>query len=401
MIYSKAYMFPPLYLRWDADFNGWPFGYEMGRVARSIALGHGFGSPFHGWTGPTAWLPPVYPYFLAGIFRLFGVYSPASGFVALTCNCIAAALTAWLIYRIAERVAGRKIGLCSAWAWAVLPSMMGYAVFWAWETSFSALLLMWALWQTLRLPERRAFRPWLELGVLWGVMALVNTALLAAMPFSLAWGWWESNERRRSLYYVAVWVIMFALCTPWIIRDRVVMGKWMFLRDNFWAEFSFGNGQSATGVGQAWRHPASQPAELRRYDAMGEIPWIESRKREVLTFVEHNPAQFVRLTGVRMILFWTDPFQDVSDDLTPDVVIYTHWQTICLSALAWAGLVLLWRRNRRGAALIASAMVFYPAVYYITSAFPRYRHPVEPLMVMLAAYAVVTAREGRRFRATA
>jgi len=31
------------------------FGWEMGRVARSIAQGHGFSNPYDGKTGPTAW----------------------------------------------------------------------------------------------------------------------------------------------------------------------------------------------------------------------------------------------------------------------------------------------------------------------------------------------------------
>ena len=38
------------------------FGWEMGRVGRSIALGQGFSSPYDGNTGPTAWEPPLYPY---------------------------------------------------------------------------------------------------------------------------------------------------------------------------------------------------------------------------------------------------------------------------------------------------------------------------------------------------
>ena len=38
------------------------FGWEMGRVARSIAQGQGFSNPYGGNTGPTAWEPPLYPY---------------------------------------------------------------------------------------------------------------------------------------------------------------------------------------------------------------------------------------------------------------------------------------------------------------------------------------------------
>ncbi|HMH00518.1 MAG TPA: hypothetical protein VK555_03845, partial [Terriglobales bacterium] len=43
------------------------FGWEMGRIARSIATGNGFSSPTDLPTGPSAWAPPLYPYILAGV----------------------------------------------------------------------------------------------------------------------------------------------------------------------------------------------------------------------------------------------------------------------------------------------------------------------------------------------
>ena len=49
------------------------FGFEMGRVGRSIALGQGFSNPYGGNTGPTAWEPPLYPYLIAGVFKIFGI----------------------------------------------------------------------------------------------------------------------------------------------------------------------------------------------------------------------------------------------------------------------------------------------------------------------------------------
>src|SRR5262245_63629703 len=68
------------------------FGWETGRIARSIANGEGFSSPFHGHTGPTAWIAPLYPYFLAGLFKLFGVYSNTADWIALTINSVFQAL---------------------------------------------------------------------------------------------------------------------------------------------------------------------------------------------------------------------------------------------------------------------------------------------------------------------
>src|SRR5580704_12899518 len=77
-----------------------PFGYETGRIARSIALGKGFSSPLNVDSGPTIWLTPIYPYILAGIFKLFGVYTYASYLIATTLNLLFAALTCYPIYFI-------------------------------------------------------------------------------------------------------------------------------------------------------------------------------------------------------------------------------------------------------------------------------------------------------------
>src|ERR1700730_7069558 len=70
-----------------------PYGYELGRVARSIAAGEGFSSPLRDLdTGPTAWFTPIYPYLVAGIFKGWGIYSELSRLVIATPNCCFAAL---------------------------------------------------------------------------------------------------------------------------------------------------------------------------------------------------------------------------------------------------------------------------------------------------------------------
>src|SRR5258708_19341755 len=50
------------------------FCWEMGRIARSIALGQGFSSPPDLPTRPSAWAPPVYPDILPGVFSLFCIF---------------------------------------------------------------------------------------------------------------------------------------------------------------------------------------------------------------------------------------------------------------------------------------------------------------------------------------
>ena len=61
----------------DSNFG---FGWEVGRIAYSLANGMGFSSPFGGNTGPSAWTAPVYPWIASLAFRAFGSYSRASAF---------------------------------------------------------------------------------------------------------------------------------------------------------------------------------------------------------------------------------------------------------------------------------------------------------------------------------
>src|SRR5690349_1140930 len=65
----------------------WPRGVEALGIARSLLTGHGFSSPFPLPTGPTAFLPPVYPFILAAIEKLFGLASTRSAWVILIMQC--------------------------------------------------------------------------------------------------------------------------------------------------------------------------------------------------------------------------------------------------------------------------------------------------------------------------
>ena len=393
---THAYTFPPSAPVHDPLKQNFFFGFEIGRVARSVASGHGFGSPFHGWTGPTAWYPPVYPYLLAAVFKVFGIYSHASGMVILSLNSAFAALTCIPLFGLGERVVGPRVALWPVWLWAVLPIFFPFATKWAWETSLSTLLLMLALWLALRLAEASDWRPWFAAGVLWGAIALTNTSLLSLMPFALAWAWWCSphpNRTRHALLAVAVFILALM---PWMARNRAVMGKWIFVRDNFWAEMRFGNADQSRGIWLGWMNPTNNDIELARYRELGELRYIAEKKAAVLEFLRRRPGFFLDLCVRRAFFFWCNLPTDWSENLSPHEVLRDQWWMIVFSALAWIGMLLMLLRGPRTLALLlAPSLIVYPVLYYIASADARYRHPIEPLMLLLAIYAVNTARQHR------
>ena len=180
----------------EANFG---FGWEMGRVARAIAAGEGFSNPFHAVTGPTAWEPPLYPYLIAGVFKVFGIYSKASAFVLLTLNSLFSSVTCIPIFLIAKRCFGEKVAVSSAWTWALLPYVMYWCTRWVWETSLSALLLALIFLLTLEMEEKDGLMPWVCFGLLWVIAALNSPVLLSFLPVSAMWAWRRRDGRRQTL----------------------------------------------------------------------------------------------------------------------------------------------------------------------------------------------------------
>src|SRR5580658_6185691 len=188
----------------------WHFGYEAGRIARSIVEGRGFSSPLFADTGPTAWMTPVYPYLVAGVFKMFGTYTKTSAIVLLSLNALMSALVCILVFLIARISFGERVAKWSGWAWAFCPYAIYFPVERIWETWLATLLLCVLFLMTLNLenparPEDDRPRRWIVFGLLWGVAALTSPALLSALPF-LA-GWVIYRRHRRGQHWFAVNVV--------------------------------------------------------------------------------------------------------------------------------------------------------------------------------------------------
>jgi 4-amino-4-deoxy-L-arabinose transferase-like glycosyltransferase len=383
IIVGHTYRFKPR----DENFG---FGFEMGRIALSLASGHGFSSPFGPPTGPTAWEPPLYPYLTAGVFLLFGIYSKASAFVLLTLNSIFSALTCIPIFRIARRIFSEKVAVGSSWAWALLPNVMFWCTRYVWETSLSALLMATLFWLTLLLEEREGWMPWAEFGLLWGVAALNSPSVLSFLP---AAGLWACRRRaktgKQSLAGVALAsVIFFACITPWLVRDYRTFGQFIFIRDNFGAELRLGNGNGADGTLMLYLDPMHDVYAMRQYQMMGELPYIAMRKRQAIAYIKADYPRFAVLCLKRFLCFWAgSPKATEPEWLGPA----KNSLFLASSVLMFWGLVRALRQRRTGAWLLFWLVVLYPTMYYAVYSIVRYRHPIEPVIAILCVFVLTEA----------
>ena len=372
----------------EANFG---FGWEIGRLAYSLAHGHGFSSPFGGDTGPSAWNAPVYPWILSLAFRMFGSYSHAAAFSMLVFNSIFAALTSWTIYRTARLVFNETVAIWSGWIWALLPYTIFWSVRWIWETSLSAFLLSLLFMLTLEMEGDERASSWIGYGLLWGVEALSNPAALSFLPFAGGWLVYQLHRRGRAFLRPAVLsaVVFWMTIMPWLVRNYEAFGKPVFIRDNFGMEFRIGNNPLSEGPYVLAYHPSQYEFQLARYKQMGETAFLADQGRRAREWIAQNPGRCAVLTLRRVVYFWNglprlSKIQGLSE--TKNSLF------LATSIVAIWGLLLAVKRRVHGVFLFASLIVFYPAVYYITFPQPRYRHPIDPELLILGVYLVSEAR---------
>jgi 4-amino-4-deoxy-L-arabinose transferase-like glycosyltransferase len=380
------------------------FGWEMGRIARSLATGQGYANPFDHPSGPTAWVTPLYPLILAGVFKLFGVYSALSAWVILAFNCVCSALTTWTTWEIASRCFNRRVAWWSAWIWALYPAAMQFAVKWVWEISLTAFLFSCILVLALRMrnigggPEQDAAttRRWAAFGLLWGLITLSSASIALFLPFCAIWILMGLPNLRRQIPRVALAAMLCVACiVPWIVRNALAFHAFVPMRSNFGAEFWMGNNPNLRGM--VVGSPVALESQEVLLDRMGELAYCKSRGKLALREIRADPAEFARLTVRRFYFFWADvPHAPENGKAWTEYARGLNFQFTSIVGLL--GLALAVRRRAPGGWLFAMAFIVIPFVYYFVFVQARFRHPLEPLIAILAVYLFQSAEKSWQVR---
>jgi 4-amino-4-deoxy-L-arabinose transferase-like glycosyltransferase len=368
------------------------FGWEMGRVARSIAQGQGFSNPYDSNTGPTAWEPPIYPYLMGGVFKLFGIFTYASAWTLLTINSLFASLTTIPIFLIAARTFDERVARWSAYAWALNPYIWYWSIHWIWDTTLTPFLLALIFLITLQLENWPGLRGWMIFGVLWGFGALANPSMLAFLPFCGLWIW-----RRRFKHglpsisgVIISSAIFFLVLSPWLIRNYEVFGRFVFIRDDFGLQFRLGNSNGAEGMLMAYLQPNLNKLELEKFQRLGELKYGADCKRIAFEWIRAHPKQFAIVSLRRFFYYWNGIPKPTDSRAAWD---FRNSLFLAWSVLGIWGAVRALRQKLPGAWLFAGLLLTYPTTYYFVFPHARYRHPIEPELTILAVFLLFQAKK--------
>lgn len=362
-----------------------PNGAETVRVARSLATHGTFANPFVVLpTGTTAHVAPVYPFFYSLILHAFGT-GYAALLVAWSLNVAFLALTFALLPVVSHRL---QLGVAAGIVAAALGAFsLDAPIDTRWESFFAGLLLLLVYLLTARAFQAERVAATLAAAALWGILVLTNpVAVLLLLAWPLCFRLSQARTSRNSGAKPFALIVFTALlmASPWIVRNYLRFGTFIFVRDNLGLELYTGNNPCAapdlaTNIQSgchARTHPNPSAPVAAQLAAVGEVAFYRAKLHEALDWIAAHPRAFLRLTAQRIRLFW---FPEAE----------RRWESILVwivTGLSVPGLWLIRRKNSCAACIIGAAWLLFPLVYYLVPAEPRYRYPVYWTSLLPAAY---------------
>ena len=354
------------------------------------------------WLGASQpfWQPPLYPYFLGGLFALFGEDYHLPRLV----QAVSGTAVCLLVFSL-----GRRAFSSPAVGWfAAAAALYGPFLYFEGEllpaslavflNTLALLALIWA--------AAGGIGRWLVAGFLLGVTALTVASVLLFIPVALLWA---RHQARAPVPTLGALILGFALViAPVTLRNRVVGGEWVPISYNAGINFYLGNNPDydrTTNIrpGRDWRELTNMPEREAGITAKGASSrYFFGRSYD---YIAADPAGYVLLQLRKLYLFWR------GDEIPRNLnLYYARRQSSLLQVLLWIhglafpfGLVgplaltglFLYLRGPQARTPAADLLLFTAAytlavvLFFVTG---RYRLPVIPPLLLFAGYALMRLR---------
>lgn len=398
----------------DSGYEPGNDAFEYDYYARSVAAGDGY--PQSGYLlqgGPTAIRGPAYPYLLGAVYAV----SDDSVALGRLAGAALGALSVLLLYLIAKRVWGRRVGLVAMAMGAVFPPLVLVSRDLVSESLFIPLELG-AVLCVLNFRRSGGELRWaLASGALCGLAALTrNTGLALILPVAI--GLWpkRSGPWRSPLTPVLAIACAAIVIAPWIARDAVEFGRFVPITTSggiatagTYNEDSF---RDASTHG-AWRDPQIVPAFAPLFTTPGidEATTDVKLRHAAQDFAWQHPDYVAETTAWNLLRLFEVAGGSVVDargkpvedrgigSADPTVERIGIAVAVALAIVGALGIV----RSRRKGELPSDGEGWIPngppylwlvpilmlAVAAPVAGLPRYRLPADPFLLILAAIGLV------------
>ncbi|MFO8058928.1 MAG: tetratricopeptide repeat protein [bacterium] len=360
---------------------------------------------------------PLYPYFLALVFKITGV--PETGMdhpawlVIRILQVLMGTGAAALVFYAARKLAGPAAAAAALLLFSLYQGLYFYELLLL-KTCLATLASAGVLAAGVACASSAYRKPrWLLLGVLIGTAALLRGNFLAFVPFAMAWAvfllW---RDWKKGLVRAALIIAGAALAVSPATVHNLRKGDLVITTSQAGPNFYIGNNPIADGAYvklpfQESAHPRYEARDFKKEAAerKGEdlTPSEVSRYwlREGMDWMAQNPGRALELYGYKLLLMVhryeipdNQSFYLVRENLVPSLWI-CFLSLGMLWAPALAGFIAVGFSDRRWlfVALLLMVYLLTAAMFYVLS---RYRLALTPALAVLAGgYLVWLGRKAR------
>jgi len=340
--------------------------------------------------GSDTYHPPGYYYFLAAIYSLFG----HSYLAVRVAQALLDTITCLLAYLLAKETFGATAGLIAAFVSAAYPPLIFYTGVLLTETLATFLLTAAALCVLtfVRFTHLRRQMLLVLAGLLLGFAVITRSVFLASVPLVLLWllilveGWrgWSSSVRLTLCLLVPIMLVI----VPITIRNWQIHGRLVLISTNGGVNFFLAHG----GSEQRKNEVRNLPPEWSEGDIIG----ISSRTQpEEESYFYQLGWRYLRghlLPTLRSLpdklrdMYWASDYWPASPAQLGimDALDNVMWR-IGILPLSLLSLPLFRGHGQRRALLLALLILSTLIIPLVFWAQPRFRLPVVPSFIVLAA----------------
>ncbi len=333
--------------------------------------------PPHRLDVPYATRPPLTPFALASVYLIFGPHLLA-GQLFLAC---VGALSVVALYLLGTRIFSGQVGIVAAVLATLYPFFVFLSAVPLTENLAILLYTILALWLTKR-DRADSARHAAVTGCLLGLAALNRPQILGFIPFLALLALVETAQRwaQRLRWLGVTLACSAAVAAPWVIRNHSALGGWFPISlQGGSALYQGNNSYTQTALSRLEAGARGWYNDPRYGTAFAGLTPIEGERKQLhlaVGFISEHLAEALRYSAQKVKIFFS---------AYHDPVARASWYSVLgLSLLGCLWAAKRWRQLLPIHLLILQT-VLTAAIF---TSMPRFRAPVEPFFLLMAAFAL-------------
>ncbi len=341
---------------------------------------------------------PLYPYFLALVYKAFG----HNYYAARLIQILIGSFSCVLIYLLARKLFDRRVALSSS----VIASFYGILIYFEGELLIPFLIVslnLLAILLLLRAQEKPSCKRWFISGLILGLSAIARPNVLLfvlLIPIWIVFIFRKKKAKREILSYCAsLGLATILVILPVTLRNYLVEKDFILISSEGGINFYLGNNPRAEetiGIrpGIEWKRLVYMPLREEGLQKPSERSRFFLKK--AFQFIREEPREYLNLLFKKFCIFWNS----YEIKRNQDIYFFRRYSPL-LKILLWRkgigfpfgvvapltllGMSLCFKQWRRLSLLYLFILIYMTSVilFFVTS---RYRVSAIPFLIIFGSY---------------